>query len=260
MQNMMKKILVTLTIGLLFGGVSASAAKYSNTELLNIAGKQRMLSQRIAKNYFYIGKGVNASKATKQLKASVKEFNKAQSTLAGAIKDDEVQNMIMFVDMSNEEFAEISTEKYSLDNGALVLDLSESMLEGSQYVVAALKKGSKKTSSAIVDMSGKQRMLSQRIAKYYISYQAGIKDKNSIVQMKEAVAEFSKAHKKLMANKTNSAAINKELKKIDKLWKIVYKFYNNIEKGGLPVIVYKTTDDIMKKMNDITKMYVKLNK
>ena len=63
-----------------------------------------------------------------------------------------------------------------------------------------------------------------------------------------------------MANKTNSATINKELKKIDKLWKIVYKFYNNIEKGGLPVIVYKTTDDIMKKMNNVTKMYVKLIK
>ena len=134
------------------------------------------------------------------------------------------------------------------------------MLEGSQYVVSALKKGSKKKASAIVDMAGKQRMLSQRIAKYYISYQAGIKDKNSVIQMNEAVAEFSKAHKRLMANRTNSAAINAELKKVDKLWKIVYKFYMNIEKGGLPVIVYKTTDDIMKKMNSITKMYVKLNK
>ncbi|RLA70603.1 MAG: hypothetical protein DRG24_06675, partial [Epsilonproteobacteria bacterium] len=112
----------------------------------------------------------------------------------------------------------------------------------------------------IVDLAGKQRMLSQRIAKYYISYQAGIKDKNSVIQMNDAVTSFNSAHKKLMSNKTNSAAINAELKKVDKLWKIVYKFYMNIEKGGLPVIVYKTTDDIMKKMNNVTQMYVKLNK
>ncbi len=260
MKNIMKKVLTTLTIGFVFSGVSAAATQYSNVELLNMAGKQRMLSQRIAKNYFYIGKGINTGKAAKQLKTSVAAFNSTQVVLANAIKNDEVQNMIMFVDMSNEEFAEIANDKYSLDNGALVLDLSETMLEGSQYVVSALKKASKKQSSAIVDMSGKQRMISQRIAKYYISYQAGIKDKNSVVQMNEAVATFNKAHKKLMANKTNSAAINAELKKVDKLWKIVYKFYMNIEKGGLPVIVYKTTDDIMKKMNNVTQMYVALNK
>ncbi len=256
----MNKVLTTLTLALLFSAATASAAKHSNVELLNMAGKQRMLSQRIAKNYFYIGKNINASKAVKQLKASVTAFNKTQLTLGNSIKDDEIQNMIMFVDMSNEEFAEIANDKFSLDNGALVLDLSESMLEGSQYIVTALKKESKKRTSAIVDLAGKQRMLSQRIAKYYISYQAGIKDKNSVIQMNDAVTSFNSAHKKLMSNKTNSAAINAELKKVDKLWKIVYKFYMNIEKGGLPVIVYKTTDDIMKKMNNVTQMYVKLNK
>ncbi len=256
----MNKILVTIGLSFLIAGVSLNASQYSNMQLLDMAGKQRMLSQRIAKNYFYIAKGINISKATKQLKVSMDEFSKTQSILANSIKNDDIQNMILFVDMSSEEFAEITLEKYSLDNGALALDLSETMLEGSQYVVIALEKSAKQQSAALINLSGKQRMLSQRIAKYYISYQAGLKDKNSIAQMKEAVDSFAQAHKTLMANKMNNAAINKELKKVDKLWKIVYKFYNNIEKGGLPVIVYKTTDDIMKRMNSVTKMYVSLSK
>ena len=260
MRNIMGKTLVGLGLGLFFSTALAAAAHYSMAELINKAGKQRMLSQRIAKDYFYIGKGVNVSKATRQLKASVAEFNKTQSLLGRVVKDPDIRNMIEFVDMSNEEFSEIAGDKFSLDNGALVLDLSESMLEGSQYVVSALKKQSGKQSASIVDLAGKQRMLSQRIAKYYISYQAGIRDKNSVDQMKKAVAEFSKAHKRLMANKTNTPQINAELKKIDRLWKIVYKFYLNIEKGGLPVIVYKTTDDITKGMDKVTKMYVRLSK
>ena len=103
-------------------------------------------------------------------------------------------------------------------------------------------------------------MLSQRIAKYYIAYQAGIKDKNTVDQMKAAVREFSEIHKTLKENRDNTATINQDLAKVDKLWKVVYKFYLNIEKGGLPFIVFTTTDDIMKKMNEITKLYVELYK
>ena len=260
MKNILTKALLLLTFGLILGTTPLSAKEYTKLELLNLAGKQRMLSQRIAKDYFYMGKGVNVSKATKQLKESIRAFNKTQKILTQSTKDEEIKNMLMFVDMSSEEFSSIAMEPYSLDNGALILDLSESMLEGSQYVVDALKKDVKQQISSIIDVAGRQRMLSQRIAKYYISYQAGIKDKNSITQMEDAVKLFNDSHHQLMANKTNSGNINKSLKKVDRLWKIVFKFYLNIEKGGLPIIVFNTTDDIMKKMNNITQMYVKLKK
>jgi hypothetical protein len=127
-------------------------------------------------------------------------------------------------------------------------------------VVDSLKAKVKVKESAIVGKAGKQRMLAQRIAKYYIAYQAGIKDKNTVDQMKAAVASFSKAHKTLMANPSNTPEINRQLNEIDRLWKIVYKFYLNIEKGGLPLIVFNTTDDITRKMNKITEMYVELYK
>jgi formate dehydrogenase assembly factor FdhD len=271
MQKYLQKTFSTLVIGLLLNSGLAIAEEDikptvavetndTNVKLLNLAGKQRMLSQRIAKNYFYKGMGVNTSKSSKQLKESMALFNQALVKLDSQIQNKKIKKMIMFVDMSNDDFMSMSSEKYNLENGAIVLDLSESMLEGSQYIVKGLKENSKKQSSSFVDLAGKQRMLSQRIAKYYISYQAGIKDKNSIVQMNEAVEEFTQAHQQLMNNKTNSAEINAELQKVNKLWKIVYDFYLDIEEGGLPVIVYNTTDNIMKKMNTVTNMYIKLQK
>ena len=63
-----------------------------------------------------------------------------------------------------------------------------------------------------------------------------------------------------MSYKDNTPQINQELSQVNKLWKIVHKFYLNIEKGGLPLIVYNTTNDITKKMNNVTKMYLKLYK
>ncbi len=230
--------------------------KSGKIKLLDIAGKQRMLSQRLAKDYLYIGKKVAVSKADKQLKTSLGEFLSAHKKLLSSINDPEIQNLLTFVQMSYDEFKDLLNKPFDLDNAQLALDLSESILEGSQYVVDSLKSKTQQKESDIINISGEQRMLAQRIAKYYIAYQAGIKDKNTVEQMKDAVKTFSLNHQKLMNNPTNSATINQKLNEIDKLWKIVYKFYLKIEKGGLPFIVFTTTDDITKKMDEITRLYV----
>jgi hypothetical protein len=267
-----------LAVGLMLilsGGAIAAEAAASNTgqetqvnalvkkdaiQLINVAGKQRMLSQRIAKDYLYICKKVATDKATRQLKSSLEEFRANKAKLAEMINDPEIKNLLEFVNMSLSELEEIVKKPFSLDNAQLVLDLSESMLEGSQYVVDSLTSTLNIKESTIVAKAGKQRMLAQRIAKYYIAYQSGIKDKNTVDQMNAAVKEFSENHKALMENKDNTATINQKLAKVDKLWKVVYKFYLNIEKGGLPFIVFTTTDDITQKMNEITKLYVELYK
>jgi len=240
--------------------VTKKAAVDDIVKLINVAGKQRMLSQRIAKDYLYAGRKVAVSKASKQLKASLNELVSAHKILIDSINDPEIKNLLSFVELSIDDFKATANEPFTLDNAQLIIDLSESMLEGSQYVVNSLKEKVEVKESAIVGKAGKQRMLAQRIAKYYIAYQAGIKDKNTIDQMKAAVAEFSAAHEALMKNATNTPQINRKLNEIDRLWKIVYKFYLNIEKGGLPLIVFNTTDDITKKMNKITGMYVDLYK
>lgn len=266
-KNMM--IHINLVVVMLFFGVSFAKSTEPSSDpvvvsdtvkLIDIAGRQRMLSQRIAKDYLYLGNNVAPAKANKQLEKSLQELKDAHKLLVESINDEEIRNLLAFVQMSTEDFSATAKEKFNIDNAQLIIDLSESMLEGSQYVVDSLKKKVKIKESVIVGQSGKQRMLSQRIAKYYIAYQSGIQDKNTVDQMKEAVKAFRQSHKSLMENSANTPEINRKLNKIDRLWKIVNKFYLNIEKGGLPLIVFNTTDDITKKMNIITKLYVELYK
>ncbi len=229
-------------------------------QLIDIAGRQRMLSQRMVKDYLYKGKGVAVSKAEKELASSMNEFDKTLKTLNNSLNDPEIKNLLAFVDLSFGDFKDLTKKPFNLDNAQIALDLSESLLEGSQYVVDSIAKSNKmvpdRLQAKIVAKSGKQRMLAQRIAKYYIAYQSGIKDKNTVDQMKATVKEFSENHKDLMNNTQNSATINQKLNEVDRLWKIVYKFYLGIEKGGLPFIVFKSTNDITRKMDEITKLYV----
>lgn len=268
-NNIIKKVslVAVAVLGLSGYSMAEEAVASSNpvvvsdtVKLIDMAGKQRMLSQRIAKDYLYSGNKVAPAKANKQLQKSLTELLEAHKILVESINDPEIKNLLAFVEMSTEDFSATSNEEFNLDNAQLVIDLSESMLEGSQYVVDSLKETVKINESKIVGAAGKQRMLAQRIAKYYIAYQSGIKDKNTVDQMQAAVKLFSESHQALMKNSANTPEINRKLNQIDRLWKIVYKFYLNIEKGGLPLIVFNTTDDITKKMNSITGLYVELYK
>ena len=261
-NGIVKKItLVSISLVLLSNvSFSKENSKVNASNLMDIAGKQRMLSQRIAKDYIYVGKKIATSKADKELKASLNEFLKIHNELTMLITDSEIKNLLDFVALSSNELKEIANKDFTLDNAQLILDLTESMLEGNQYIVDSLKEVHKLKESNLLEKAAKERMLSQRIAKYYIAYQSGIKDENTVNSMKDTVKQFSENLDLLLKNKNNSVEINKKLKDIDKLWKIVHKFYNNIEKGGLPLIVFNTTDNITKKMDEVTKLYIQKNK
>jgi len=72
------------------------------------------------------------------------------------------------------------------------------------------------------------------------------------------VSEFEEALKFLQGSDRNTAKITSRLRKVESLWKVVRKFFLDIEKGGLPVTVFATTDSIMKEMNNITNKYEKV--
>lgn len=225
-------------------------------QLIDIAGKQRMLSQKIAKAYVFYGQGIRPEKTRKQLFDSIKEFNANYDLLKKKVKIQGVQDMLVYIDMAKAELAQLAREPYSKENASLVMDYSEAMLEGSQDIVIRLESLSKLKKEIIVDLAGRQRMLTQRIAKYYIAYQAGFRDHNTVEQLKTAVAEFEQAHATLSKSKHNTAQIKAELAKVEKLWNVVARFYNDVERGGLPVIVLATTDNIMESMDRVTRQYV----
>ncbi len=262
MKNLNKFLITLLSLVALSLAPVASIAKPADSgtvslaRLIDIAGKQRMLSQKIAKAYFFYGQGIRADKTRKQLFDSINEFDRNFKIIRKSVDNQGVQDMLVYIEMAKDELATLAKQPYSKENASLVLDYSETMLEGSQDIVSRLEDMSKLKKEAIVDLAGRQRMLTQRIAKYYIAYQAGFRDHNTVEQLKKAVKEFEDAHATLRKAKLNTPEIKAELVKVDRLWKVVAKFYKDVERGGLPVIVLATTDNIMTTMNTITHQYV----
>ncbi len=226
------------------------------SSLVNIAGQQRMLSQKIVKAYFFQGERIRTRKARKQVKESIALFYKNHQTLLLEISDPTIKQLLDFIGISIDELEGITQQKYSQKNAARMLALSESLLEVSHSIVEKVEATLGLQKVIIVGEAGRQRMLSQRIAKYYIAYQAGFKDPEIIAQLNEAVKQFEVAQKRLMNSPENTPEITRELERVQGLWVVVRAFFLNIEKGGLPVTVFSTCDSILKHMNKITMLYV----
>lgn len=260
MNILIKRLSIGIVVLLLSTQGAFAAKKYTTAELINIAGMQRMLSQKIAKAYFFYGQGVRPDKTRKQLMDSINLFDKNYNVLLSNINDANIADMLVFVEMNKDELMPLAKQPFNKDNGALMLDFSETLLEASNDIVVRIEATTKAKKDKIVNISGRQRMLTQRIAKFYIAYQSGFKDVNTVNQLKQSMKEFEDAHVILAKNKQNTAQITTELNKVAKLWNIVSKFYNDVERGGLPVIVLSSTDKIMVSMNRVTKLYVELGR
>ncbi|MGR0482785.1 MAG: type IV pili methyl-accepting chemotaxis transducer N-terminal domain-containing protein [Candidatus Electronema sp. V4] len=249
-------VLLTALFLTLFTSPLLAAENYS--DLMNRAGMQRMLSQRIAKAYLYNGQGISQQEASHQLNIAVTRFEYNHAALK-KINDSATQELLGLVESIFSSYKSLVTKPYKKENSATVLELSEQLLEVSQNVVLKLQELSGAKIDDIINLSGRQRMLSQRIAKYYIAYQAGFQDENSVQQLETAVSEFQAALKLLTEEKRNTERINLLLHKMQMLWERVAPYFLKIREKGNPSLVLTSTDDINQLADEVTALYVEVS-
>jgi len=252
------RTLTVLLTALFFALVALPIQAAENySDLMNRAGMQRMLSQRIAKAYLYNGQGVSKQEAGHQLNIALTRFEYNHNALK-KINDSVMQELLGVVENIFANYKSLAAKPYKKENSAAVLELSEQLLEASQNVVLKLQELSGTKIDHIINVSGRQRMLSQRIAKYYIAYQAGFQDENSVQQLETAVSEFQSALKMLREEKRNTARINQLLDKMQNFWKSVAPYFLKIREKGNPALVLNGTDDISKLADEVTALYVEV--
>jgi len=250
-----------VAIGIMLMITQTAQAEVSPTErsaklkLAKTAYGCGFMAVRITKDYLYAGNKVGVRQAQKEIKNALKLFEEKFKLINESINDEKNKNLLTFMEMSFEELKELIKEPYSLDNAQIALDLSATILEGSRFIAEDIKRSINFTDKNVVNGS---RIYFESIASYYMAYQAGIKDDNTIRLMKDAVNGVTKNIDNFSKNPRNTVAMNQRINKVQKLWKVVYKFYLDIDKGGLPFIVYKTTKDLNKNITIYSDELIKI--
>ncbi len=275
----MKKIM-SLGLILLCSALSfAQSNTYGNIsygKATNISGKQRMLSQRIAKLYMLKLAGSHGTELTNEFNSSIQLFERNLSILEANSKDSSIKIKSSLRKEKNqwEKFKQ-SLREHSLENVNAIMTQSNELLKKCHQLVLAIEEESKyskefanESSSEqlkveTVNISGKQRMLSQRLCLYYTACRLYRKEKLDAKelcnQVEDIYAEMNKSLNWLLINDLNTFDIEEKIGKILGLFQLIENNKKDFINNNLPLVqIMNLTNKITSTYNEVTGKYTSL--
>ena len=262
----MKKILSLLALAVAVFGIDAAGnpaqAQISDINAaINKAGRQRMLSQRMAKAYLQVGQAVDTERSKKILDASISLFDRQLVELKNFSPTPEIKNTYLNLERAWLAYKDALVGATPSQGGAKkVMEINEEVLSLAHQGTVQLEKHSGTSEGRLINIAGRQRMLSQRMAKFYQALSWNVAPANGNTELEKARQEFVAALRELTSAPENTAAIKDELALGQQQW----LFFENAltQRGGdrktAALNVATTSERLLEVMNTVTGLYEKL--
>jgi len=233
-------------------------------DAINKGGRQRMLSQRMAKSYLALGLGISPSEADKTLAASMALFDRQLAELKAFAPSPDIKATYQQLEFKWSDFkAALVGEKPNQQGAANVLGLSNAVLSLANQGTVQLEKVSNKPVGKLVNIAGRQRMLSQRMASHYLAASWNVQAQSAKIEMLKARDEFLTAHDILVKAPENTERIAQELVLAEQQFVFFQAALQNLHIGSAekrPMLeVFQTSERILQAMDDITNLYSRIS-
>ncbi|WP_417912992.1 hypothetical protein [Candidatus Electronema sp. TJ] len=221
-----------------------------DVEMMESAKNVGIISQKITKAYFYKHMDIRADHAENDLQESLSQLKKDILKLHEGIKGNskEEKNIAIFLSYTRDELDKTLAKPYSPETGALMIDFSESLLEGADFLSGVYGKGTTGEAGMLAELENQLFQL-ERVNKYYIAHKAGFKDYNNVVQLQKAVEDFEKGLAKINSYGRYPDHAKESVAKINQFWPVAKEFYLGVQENALPVIVLASTDKLEKEVS-----------
>jgi len=245
---------------LLFTNLFVLADEVNNfSEAINIAGKQRMFTQRMLKDYAMVGMNNSYGNPKEDLLNVITSFESNLQILEKFNTNTETNVVIVNTEKLWKTVKMVLEKVPNKDEVKELQEELDKLLSQSNDIVMLFVKQSGMSKSEIINISGRQRMLSQRMAGLYMLKVWGVDDSEFKSKMIKTMELFKESLDTLLKAKETNDEIMIQLKKSKRAF-LFFEIMNRSNSKFIPALIYKKSNEILKVMDNATKLYTRVSK
>ncbi|MES2999442.1 MAG: type IV pili methyl-accepting chemotaxis transducer N-terminal domain-containing protein [Pseudomonadota bacterium] len=224
-------------------------------ESINRAGQQRMLSQRLVKLYALASTRTEMAAAALLMRESMQRGDDNLAALNSELSSATYGDLIGAARAGWKEFR-AGLEAKPQPGALLTLDeLAEAVLAQSDALVQALESSGLAAQVGVINVAGRQRMLSQRVAKLALLHESAIDTKAVDAALLQAASEFEAGMTRLAEAPLSTPQIRAMLERGSLAWDKLRAAVGGKNQAPARVKLAAASEELLEVFDELTEAY-----
>jgi len=216
------------------------AATRGDIKVIEASENIRYLSQKMVKDYLFFYKNQDKIEVKRGLDRALIKLTDDFRIIATTTKDTDTKDILEFLAYSKDQIEQIFNEKADKERAALMLDYSETLLEGADSIASAHKYDFSEEEKMLM-VTKEMEYLLERITKYYMALHVGFNNNTNKEQMQESMRMLEENIEKINLY-TYTEETHKMQLKMNESWKANKIFLDKSESLFIPKLMFTSID------------------